>query len=161
MKYRLCAFAAFLAALSTTASAQALLDKKVLSADAAKQMGEACEAFAKANGWKVTVWLIDDTGSSLYMRRMQGAPLLSVEPSRKKAQTALQTGRPSSQYEARARERGEYVGVTMALQLDNFMAPGGLPVISNGQVAGAIGVGGAPSGGDEKCAQAAIDAVMK
>jgi len=132
------------------AHAQILLDKKVLGADAAKQMGEACEAFAKTQGWKISVWVIDDTGASLYMRRMQGAPLLSVEPSRMKAQTALQTGRPSSQYEARARERGEYVGVTMALQLDNFMAPGGLPILAN-----------APSGGDEKCAQAAIDAVMK
>jgi len=155
-----CAVSAIMSA-GLAAQAQVLLDKKVLSSDAAKQMGEACEAFAKAQGWRVTVWVIDDTGASLYMRRMQGAPLLSVEPSRMKAQTALQTGRPSSQYEARARERGEFVGVTMALQLDNFMAPGGLPVLANGYAAGAIGVGGAPSGGDEKCAQAAIDAVMK
>jgi uncharacterized protein GlcG (DUF336 family) len=143
------------------ASAQTIIERKVISSTAAKQMGEACEAFARGKDWNVSVWVIDEAGHSLYMHRMQGAPWLSVEPSRMKAQTALQTGRPSSAYEQRARERGEYVGITMALMLDNFMAPGGLPILVDGQVAGAIGVGGAPPGGDEQCAQAAIDTVLK
>jgi uncharacterized protein GlcG (DUF336 family) len=143
------------------ASAQTIIERKVISSSAAKQMGEVCERFAREKGWNVSVWVIDEAGHSLYMHRMQGAPWLSVEPSRMKAQTALQTGRPSSAYEQRARERGEYVGVTMALMLDNFMAPGGLPILVDGQVAGAIGVGGAPPGGDEQCAQAAITAVIK
>ena len=149
------------ALLVAAAPAPTIIERKVISSDAAKRMGEVCERFARDKGWNVSVWVIDEAGHSLYMHRMQGAPWLSVEPSRMKAQTALQTGRPSSAYEQRARERGEYVGVTMALMLDNFMAPGGLPVIVEGQVAGAIGVGGAPPGGDEQCAQAAIDAVLK
>ena len=145
---------------AATASAQMIIDRKIVSSEAAKAMGEACEAFARENGWAVSVWVLDAAGHSTYMYRMQGAPWLSVEPSRMKAQTALQTGRPSSQYEARARERGDFMGPNMAILLENFMAHGGLPVIVDGQVAGAIGVGGAPPGGDEACAQAGIDAIM-
>jgi glc operon protein GlcG len=152
---------AVLILLASAASAQMVIERKVISSEAAKKMGEVCEAHAKAKGWQVSVWVLDEAGHSLYMHRMQGAPWLSVEPSRMKAQTALQTGRPSSAYEQRARERGEYVGVTMALMLDNFMAPGGVPVVIDDQVAGAIGVGGAPPGGDEECANAAIAAVFK
>ena len=149
------------ASAASSAAAQDLVDRKVVSSEAAKKMGEACEALATAKGWKVSVWVIDEAGQSLYMHRMQGAPWLSVEPSRMKAQTALQTGRPSSAYEERARERGEYAGVTMALMLDNFMASGGVPVVIDGQVAGAIGVGGGPPGGDEACAKSGIAAVFK
>jgi glc operon protein GlcG len=152
---------AVLVSLAGAASAQMVIERKVVSSEAAKKMGEACEAHAAAKGWKVSVWVIDEAGQSLYMHRMQGAPWLSVEPSRMKAQTALQTGRPSSAYEQRARERGEYAGVTMALMLDNFMASGGVPVVIDGQVAGAIGVGGGPPGGDEECAKAGIAAVFK
>ena len=46
----------------------------------------------------------------------------------------------------------------MAILLKNFMAGGGLPVVINGQVAGAIGVGGSPD--DEGCARVGIDAVF-
>jgi uncharacterized protein GlcG (DUF336 family) len=148
--------------LAGSASAQAFVDKKSVSSEGAKIMGEACEAFARAQGWTVTVWVIDEAGMSLYMHRMQGAPWLSVEPSRMKAQTALQTGRPNSTYEESARARGDIAGPNVAILLNNFMAGGGLPVIVDGQVAGAIGVGGSrAAGGDEKCAQAGIYALMK
>jgi len=145
-----------------TASAQMFVDQKNLSSEAAKIMGEACEALVLERGWHPsTVWVIDNAGHSLYMHRMQGAPWLSVEPSRMKAQTALQTGRPNGSYAADAEARGPYVGPNMAILLENFMAPGGLPVIIDGQVAGAIGVGGTRApGGDEECAQAGIDAIM-
>jgi glc operon protein GlcG len=147
-----------LALVAGGASAQLTVQRTVISSDAAKQLGEACEAMAKDKGWHVSVWVIDEAGQSLYMHRMQGAPWLSVEPSRMKAQTALQTGRPSGAYEEAAKARGEIKGSTMAVLLNNFMAAGGMPVIINGQVAGAIGVGGSPD--DEGCAKAAIAKVF-
>lgn len=142
-------------------SAQMIIDQKNLSSEAAKIMGEACEALARENGWTATVWVIDAAGHSLYMHRMQGAPWLSVEPSRMKAQTALQTGRPSGSYAERAEQRGPYAGPNVGILLNNFMAAGGLPIIVDGQTAGAIGVGGTRApGGDVACAQAGIDAIM-
>lgn len=145
-----------------SASAQAIVEKPSISSAGAKQMGEACEAYAKAHGWHVTVWVLDEAGMSLYMHRMQGAPWLSVEPSRMKAQTALQTGRPNSTYAERAAARGPIAGPNVGILLKNFMAGGGIPVIVNGQTAGAIGVGGSRApGGDPKCAQVGVDAIMK
>jgi glc operon protein GlcG len=155
------AWAAFLISIISagSASAQMTVQRTVISSEAARKMGEACEALAKEKGWHVSVWVIDEAGQSLYMFRMQGAPWLSVEPSRMKAQTALQTGRSSGSYEDAAKARGEIKGSTMAVLLHNFMAAGGLPVLLDGQVAGAIGVGGSPD--DEGCAKAGIEAVFK
>ncbi|MEY4880497.1 MAG: hypothetical protein RJB62_1966 [Pseudomonadota bacterium] len=153
---------AMLAQSAGTASAQMFMDEKNISSEAARIMGQACEALVLERGWHpATVWVLDNAGHSLYMYSMQGAPWLSIEPSRMKAQTALQTGRPSGSYAADAEARGPYVGPNMAVLLENFMAAGGLPVIIDGQVAGAIGVGGTRAeGGDDMCAQAGIDAIM-
>lgn len=144
------------------ASAQMFVDQKNLSSEAAKIMGETCEALVRERGWNpASVWVLDNAGHSLYMHSMQGAPWLSIEPSRMKAQTALQTGRPNSTYIENAEARGPYAGTNVGILLNNFMAGGGLPVIVDGQVVGAIGVGGTRTpGGDEECAQAAIDAIM-
>jgi len=145
-----------------SASAQMIVEQPNISSEAAKIMGETCEALVTERGWHpATVWVIDNAGHSLYMHSMQGAPWLSIEPSRMKAQTALQTGRPNSEYVESAEQRGPYAGTNVGILLNNFMAGGGLPVIVDGQVAGAIGVGGTRApGGDEECAQAAIDAIM-
>ena len=78
---------------------QMTIQKTVISSESARKMGKSCETFAKQKGWHVSVWVIDEAGQSLYMYRMQGAPWLSVEPSRMKAQTALQIGRSSASYE--------------------------------------------------------------
>ena len=144
------------------APAQMFVDQKNLSSEAAKIMGETCEALVRERGWNpASVWVLDNAGHSLYMHSMQGAPWLSIEPSRMKAQTALQTGRPNSTYVQGAKARGPYAGTNVGILLTNFMAGGGLPVIVDGQVVGAIGVGGTRMpGGDEECAQAAIDAIM-
>jgi len=144
------------------ASAQMFVDQKNLSSEAAKIMGEVCEALVVERGWNpATVWVLDNAGHSLYMHSMQGAPWLSIEPSRMKAQTALQTGRPNSTYVQSAEARGPYGGTNVGILLNNFMAGGGLPIIVDGQVVGAIGVGGTRTpGGDEECAQAGIDAIM-
>lgn len=144
------------------ASAQMFVEQKNLSSEAAKIMAETCEALVRERGWNpATVWILDNAGHSIHMHSMQGAPWLSIEPSRMKAQTALQTGRPNSTYAQGAEARGPYAGTNVGILLNNFMAGGGLPVIIDGQVVGAIGVGGTRTpGGDEECAQAGIDAIM-
>jgi uncharacterized protein GlcG (DUF336 family) len=163
LRQLVCFFAASVFVFSAgNARAQMFVDQKNLSSEAAKIMGETCEALVRERGWNpASVWVLDNAGHSLYMHSMQGAPWLSIEPSRMKAQTALQTGRPNSTYVESAEARGPYAGPNVSILLNNFMAGGGLPVIVDGQVVGAIGVGGTRApGGDEECAQAAIDAIM-
>jgi glc operon protein GlcG len=144
---------------ASVASAQMIVYKPSISSAAAKIMGEACEAFAAENGWHASVWVVDSAGHSIYMHRMQGAPWLSVEPSHMKAMTALQTGRPNSGEAAGAEQRGPYAGPNVAILLGLFMAGGGVPVLVDDQIAGAIGVGGTP-GHDEECANIGIAAAM-
>jgi len=144
------------------AAAQMVVDQKNLGSEAAKIMGESCESLVRERGWNpASVWVLDHAGHSLYMHSMEGAPWLSIEPSRMKAQTTLQTGRTNSTYARSTEARGPYAGTNVGILLNNFMAGGGLPVIVDGQVVGAIGVDGTRTpGGDKACAQAAIDVIM-
>src|SRR5215208_5779578 len=70
-------------------TAQVVTPIPSLNSDAAKTAAEACIAMATKNDWRVSVTVVDAAGNMLYMRRMDGAPILSVEPTRMKAETAL------------------------------------------------------------------------
>ena len=151
---------AFAAALAGSASAQTMtVDKKIISADAARKIAEGCEAFAKAKGWHVSVWVLDDTLTPLYFYRMQGTPMFTVKPALMKAEAAVRTGQPNDAYVANAKTRGEFVATVNAIAQNYVLSPGGLPILIDGQVAGGIGIGGSTD--DRACAQAGIDAVFK
>jgi glc operon protein GlcG len=142
-----------------SASAQMVIDKKVITADAARKIAEGCEAFAKAKGWHVSVWVLDETLTPLYFYRMQGTPMFTVEPALAKAKVAVRTGQPNEAYVRNAETRGPFVATVNAVAGGYVLSPGGLPVMIDGQVAGGIGIGGSTD--DRACAQAGIDAVFK
>jgi uncharacterized protein GlcG (DUF336 family) len=129
-----------------------------LDSDAAKRAAEACIAYAVKNDWRMTVSVVDAGGNLLYARRMDGAPILSVEPSRMKAQTALQRGEPSQNMIAPLNAAADN-DLILAMQLNDFPASGGVPIIIGGQIVGAIGVGGGPPGTDHQCANVGIGAI--
>src|SRR5580765_8226219 len=79
---------AFVTVLTQSASAQMVMDRKVITADAARKIAEGCEAFAKTRGWHVSVWVLDETLTPLYFYRMQGTPMFTVEPALAKAKVA-------------------------------------------------------------------------
>jgi uncharacterized protein GlcG (DUF336 family) len=81
--------------LASSPNAQMVIDKKVISAEAARKMTEGCEAFAKERGWHVSVWVLDETLTPLYFYRMQGTPMLTVEPALAKAKVVVRTGQPN------------------------------------------------------------------
>ena len=81
--------------LASSPNAQMVIDKKVISAEAARKMTEGCEAFAKERGWHVSVWVLDETLTPLYFYRMQGTPMFTVEPALAKAKVAVRTGQPN------------------------------------------------------------------
>jgi len=150
---------AFVTALGQTASAQMVMDKKVITADAARKIAEGCEAFAKAKGWHVSVWVLDETLTPLYFYRMQGTPMFTVEPALAKAKVAVRTGQPNEAYIRNAETRGQFVATVNAVAGGYVLSPGGLPIMIDGQVAGGIGIGGSTD--DRACAQAGIDSVFK
>jgi uncharacterized protein GlcG (DUF336 family) len=157
--YLAAAVAALLAASAGGASAQMVVEKKVVSAEAARKIAEGCEAFAKAKGWHVTVWVLDETLTPLYMYRMPGTPMFTVKPALAKAEAAVRTGEPNDAYLEKAARRGALVGTVNAVAEGYVLSPGGLPIMIDGQVGGGIGIGGSTD--DRACAQAGIDAVFK
>jgi uncharacterized protein GlcG (DUF336 family) len=150
---------ALAAIFADAANAQMVIEKKVISAEAGRKIAEGCEAFAKAKGWHVSVWVLDETLTPVYFYRMQGTPMFTVEPALAKAKVAVRTGQPNEAYVRNAETRGQFVATVNAVAGGYVLSPGGLPIMIDGQVAGGIGIGGSTD--DRACAQAGIDAVFK
>jgi uncharacterized protein GlcG (DUF336 family) len=134
---------------AASASAQMVIDKKVISADAARKIAEGCESYAKGKGWHVSVWVLDETLTPLYFYRMQGTPMFTVKPALMKAESAVRTGQPNDAYVQNATTRGPFVATVNAIAQNYVLSPGGLPIMIGG------------STDDRACAQAGIDAVFK
>jgi len=144
--------------MSSTAGFAQVAPIPSVSAEAAKSAAEACVAMAVKNDWRVSVAVVDAAGDMIYFRRMDGAPILSVEPSRMKAETALRERKPLTEVVADI-EANAYRGMVMAMDLGVFPAGGAYPIVVGGNVIGAIGVGGSPD--DNGCARAGIAAIVK
>ena len=141
--------------LSTYASAQ-LLDKQVLSLEGAKTIAAAAEAEAIANEWNVVIAIVDDGGHLIYFQRMDKAPKGSVQVAMGKARTSALFNRPTSVFDKMATSRPALTSIPDAVFLE-----GGIPVVLNGQVVGAVGVSGASSEQDAQMAEAGISALKK
>lgn len=128
--------------------------KKVLTNEAVKQIAAAAIRFATASNYKVTVAICDDGGHLLYLDRMDEANGSSVDTSTAKAVAAVMYKQPTKNFADRLA-----AGETLVLKLQGAMpVEGGFPLVVDGKVIGAIGVGGAPKGPlDAAVAQAGVD----
>jgi glc operon protein GlcG len=134
-----------------------LVEKKAIGLAAAKKMVAAAEAEALKNKWAISISVVDDDGNLVYFERMDGTNLPTVAVSQGKARTAAQYRTATKGFEERLSK-----GETQLLSLPNATElRGGLPVLVDGQVVGAIAGSGAKGEQDEQCAQAGIDALMK
>jgi glc operon protein GlcG len=140
-----------------TAAAQSISVHRVeISSDAARKMVEACVAYAERNKLLVGAAVVGIDGVLIDFHLMQGATATNSETAILKAKTAAHWRRPT-------RELEEWVktGSNGApAWIGDFPRAGGVPIVIDGMVAGAIGVGGGGDGGDD-CAQHAIDTVIR
>jgi uncharacterized protein GlcG (DUF336 family) len=134
-----------------------LATKKALTLEIARNVAAAGEEFARKNGWKVAIAIVDEGGYLIYFERMDGAPLSAVDLANRKARTAAIFGRPSKAYNERI-QQGE-TGVVAIPGVLPF--EGGLPIVFEGQVLGGIGVSGVTSQQDGMVAQAGVDAFAR
>lgn len=138
-----------LGAMVGTAQAQ-LIEKKVLMLEGAKQIVAAAEAKAKAEGARVVIAVVDEGGSLLLLQRLDDTQVASVNVGIDKARTAAIFRRPSKVFEEQVRN-----GRVAALALHGAVPlQGGVPVVVDGQVIGAIGVSGETPDQDEDIALA-------
>lgn len=142
-----------------TYAAEELPKESVLPLSLATKAVQAAIDFCKKDGYRVSVSVVDRAGVLRAMMRFDGAGPHTTESSRKKAFTAATLKRPTS-------DLADMIAKNPALQglrdMDQniLMLGGGLPIEINGEMVGAIGVGGAPGAHlDDACAQAGLDAI--
>ena len=125
-----------------------------LTADGAMKLLKA--AIAKATEMQVPqcISVVDAGGHLLAFARMDGAFALSIETSLMKAKTAASYGVPTGDIAA-----GIDLKLAIATQGKRINLPGGLPVIVDGHVIGAIGVGSGTGEQDRQVANAALGAI--
>jgi uncharacterized protein GlcG (DUF336 family) len=137
-------------------AAKKTLIKNEISADTAAKITQSCVDFATKNGFAVTVFILSPTGQIVHAHRMDGQVPINIETAQLKAQSVLYT-RDSTH--TRANQVANNVGLQLRWSnLPVFPTSGGLPIIVDNQMIGAIGVGG--SGRDEECAYQALTSVV-
>ena len=127
-------------------------DGNQISLMAAKKIARVCRDFAAAKGGGMSLYIIDNAGELVHMERMDGQAFNNIRTALLKAETSLKSRVPTSVYTAQGRNNPGGLNRTIA-QYDFFTNSGGMPIVVDGQMIGAIGVGGgAGGGGDENCA---------
>lgn len=130
--------------------------KKTLTLAVAKQLAAAAEAEARKNNWNVVIALVDDGGHLVYLQRLDDTQYASVEVATRKAQTAIAFKRPSKAF-----EDATAAGRVAVMSLPIIALEGGLPLLVDGKMIGAVGVSGVTSQQDGVVAKAAADALAK
>ena len=127
--------------------------KAVLTVEDTDRILAAARAEALAHQWAVSIAVVDDGGHLLGMIRLDGAAPLSSHIAPEKARTAALGRRESKGYEDIING-----GRTSFLSVPTIqgMLEGGVPVIVNGDVIGAVGVSGVKSAQDAQIAKAGI-----
>ena len=142
--------------LAMTVQAQTLATRKAMTLDVAKRIASAAEAEAAKNKWNVVIAIVDEGGHLLYLQRMDDTQPASAEIAPMKARTAALYKRPSKVFEDRLNSGGG----TNVLGLPGVLpSEGGLPIVADGRVIGAIGVSGVLSAQDGQIAKAGLDGV--
>jgi uncharacterized protein GlcG (DUF336 family)/uncharacterized cupin superfamily protein len=127
------------AALSTKAA-------RALTFDGARVCAEAAGAVAAERGVAPVVAVVDAGGELVYLHRPDAAQVASVGVATDKARTAAIYRRPSKDFEEQASNgRASALHLARAVPLQ-----GGVPIVSDGEVVGAIGVSGASSADEDQ-----------
>lgn len=129
--------------------------KFVLTLADAKRVAAAAAQEAAHNGWSVVIAIVDDAGLLVYLERLDGVQPASCDIAQAKARAAALFRRPT-----KALEETVAGGRVALLSLPHITpVEGGLPLLHEGQVIGAIGVSGVQSFEDAIVARAGAEAL--
>lgn len=126
-----------------------------IGVEAARKAATAAIAEAKKNGWRVAAAVVDTGGDLVYYERIDGTQSGSTHVSVEKARSSVAYKRPTKAFEDVVTSgKVNYLGLSGAVPLE-----GGVPLVLEGKIVGAIGVSGATSQQDGVCAQAGAAAI--
>ena len=126
-----------------------------ISLEAAKKAAAAALEVARKNNWTMAVAIVDPGGYLVYFEKMENTQLAGSEIAIDKARSAAIFKRPTKTMQDMLASGGAGVRVTMLRGA--IPVEGGLPLISNGEIVGAIGLSGSSSENDGLCAQAVVE----
>lgn len=128
-----------------------------ITLDNAKAAAALALAEAGRQGWTMAVAIVDPAGTLVYYEKMDDTQLGSATVAIAKARSAALFKRPTKEFQDTLAKGGEGLRV---LRLDGAVpVEGGLPLVVDGKIAGAIGLSGGTSAQDGQCAQAGADAL--
>jgi glc operon protein GlcG len=141
--------------------AKRTLMKAVINADTARAIVDACVNWQKSRNGAVSIFVITPTGEIVDSHQMDGVAPIGTETALMKAKTALYARSSSAAVMQRFNttdSRLFRVDLGKAQGLSMYFAAGGLPIIADNQMIGAVGVGGGPD--EELCAYQALQKVV-
>ena len=118
----------------------------------AMKAADAAMAQAGKMNRKMSIAVVEPTGELVYFRKMDGAPYSSTDLARGKAVTSAKFRRPSRAFQEQINKGNQYF-----LTFNVVAAPGGLVLVADGKLVGAIGVSGGTGDEDEEVAKAGVE----
>lgn len=123
----------------------------------AKQAAAPALAEAQRNNWAMAVAIVDPAGNLVYFEKMDGTQNGSVSVALDKARSAALFKRPTKAFQDTLAAGGD--GLRILALGGAVPVEGGVPLVVQGQIVGAIGVSGGTSPQDGQCAQAGVNAL--
>jgi glc operon protein GlcG len=126
-----------------------------ITLEQARRAAAAAEAVARQNGWSMAIAVAELSGALVYFLKMDNTQYGSIKIAQAKAETAAQFRRPTKMFTDALAD-----GHMLFLTFEGLSAaPGGLPIIADGKLIGAIGVSGGSGPQDDIVAHAGAAAI--
>ena len=123
----------------------------------AKRVAHAALAQARSNGWTIVIAIVDPGGHLVYLEKLDETQVGSVVIAEQKARSAAIFKRPTKMFQERLARGGD--GLLVLRLAGAIPVEGGVPLIVDGKLVGALGVSGGSSSEDEACAVAGAAAL--
>jgi glc operon protein GlcG len=128
-----------------------------ITTELAKKLAAAALAEARANGWTMGAAIVDPAGILVYFEKIDDTQHASPRIAIDKARSAAMFKRPTKAFQDSVEKGGVFLRV-MGLRGASFVE-GGVPIVVDGKIIGALGVSGGTSEQDGQCCKAALDSM--
>ena len=136
-----------------------VFDANQISLAAAKKVARVCRDWEASKGGTMSAYIVDNAGELVHMERMDGQTADDTRTALLKAQTALRRRQPTSIDAAQLVNNPAGIGRSSVFW-HYYAVPGGIPIVVDGQMIGALGVTVSPAGADEECAVQGLKATF-
>jgi glc operon protein GlcG len=128
-----------------------------ISLENAKKAAAAAIAESRKNNWTMALAVVDPSGTLVYYEKLDNTQIGSAQVAISKARSAALFKRPTKSFEDQLAKGGDglrTLGLEGAVPVE-----GGVPIVIEGKIVGAIGMSGGTSAQDAQCAQVGADAL--